>query len=104
MRLRAAVDRNQPDIVEFARKIGFSVAITSQLGKGFPDIVLGKLQQTFLAEIKDPKKFPSQRILTDDELIWHERWGGHVCVIETDEDVLRLDRLAKQRYTLIRAV
>lgn len=36
-------DQNQPDLVKQARKVpGMKVAITSQVGDGFPDLVIGR--------------------------------------------------------------
>jgi hypothetical protein len=38
MRRAAKIDANQPELVKELRKLGFSIAFTFQLGKGFPDI------------------------------------------------------------------
>ena len=50
MRLRAKTDVNQKAVVEQLRAIGATVAITSQLGKGFPDIVVGYGGDNYLFE------------------------------------------------------
>lgn len=90
MRRNARVDANQPDIVKGLRKAGASVAVTSNLGKGFPDITVGYRGANYLFEIKDPAKPPSQRKLTDNEDEWHRKWGGHVAIIETAEEALHV--------------
>lgn len=94
MRRAASVDSNQPSIVDWARKLGFSVTVTSPLGNGFVDVVLGKFGFSFCAEIKDPAKPPSKRKLTPDEQKWHDNWQGHKCILETSDDVVRLHDLA----------
>lgn len=90
MRLRAKVDDNQKEIVAAARKLGCSVAITSQLGKGFPDLVIGLNGVNYLVEVKDSKKPPSARKLTDDEKKFKAAWYGQYDVIESIDDLLLL--------------
>jgi hypothetical protein len=96
MRRAAKVDNNQSKLVAFARKLGFSVALTHQLGKGFPDAVLGIFGLSFLAEIKDGDKSPSQRKLTPDEEDFHNAWRGHICILECEDDVLSLRSYAME--------
>jgi hypothetical protein len=98
MRRAASIDSNQPSLVDWARKLGFSVTITSRLGEGFPDICLGKYGLTFLAEIKDPTKPPSKRKLTEPEQKWHDSWLGHKCILETSDDLVALHDHAKRLY------
>ena len=73
-----------------ARQLGASVAITSSLGNGFPDAVIGFKGVNHLVEIKDGDKPPSQRKLTDDEQKWHDGWKGKVCVVENIDDIIDL--------------
>lgn len=89
MRKRARTDGNQEQIVRELRKLGATVAITSQLGGGFPDLAVGFRGKTFLLEVKDPSQIPSKRRLTTDERAWHGAWSGHVAVVETLEDALQ---------------
>lgn len=85
------VDSNQASLVKQIRKIpGVSVAHTHVIGDGFPDVVIGFRGKNFLAEIKDPAKFKSQRKLTGDEEKFHVGWKGQVETIETLEDVLNM--------------
>jgi hypothetical protein len=84
------VDDNQAEVVHALRRIGYSVAITSALGHGFPDIVVGRAGVNGLFELKDPAKPPSKRRLTEDERHWHIAWQGQVDVVETWEDVVAI--------------
>lgn len=85
------VDGNQNELVEQMRQIpGLTVRITSGVGEGFTDAVIGYAKKTHLVEIKDPAKPPSKRKLTPDEKKFHESWTGSIHVIETIEDVLKI--------------
>lgn len=89
MRRAAKIDDNQNDIVDAIRKVpGFTVTITSSLGKGFPDIVVGFGGFNGMYEIKDPKKPPSARKLTKDEGKFHDAWFGHIKVAETATEII----------------
>lgn len=83
------IDGNQNTIVNQLRRCGFSVAITSAQGQGFPDIVVGKYGKNLLVEIKDPAQPASKRKLTPDEQKFHEAWQGEIIIAETVEDILR---------------
>ena len=80
-------DGNQREIVCMFRKCGYSVAHTHMVGKGFPDIVVGKHGINYLVEIKNGALPPNKRKLTDDEKNWHDHWLGQVAVIESIDDV-----------------
>lgn len=84
------IDRNQNEIVSALRKLGFSVAITSMLGKGFPDIVVGKNGKNYLFELKDNEKTPSQKKLTPDEEKFFASWRGQVNKVETIDEILEI--------------
>lgn len=79
------VDANQRAIVDAFRALGWSVAVTSSLGSGFPDLAVGRGGVNLLVEVKDGKGE-----LTPDEARWHETWRGQVCIVRTVEDVARL--------------
>lgn len=83
MRRRAAVDRNQSEIVNALRRIGCTVHCTHQQGDGFPDIVVGFRGVNYLLEIKDGTKPASAQALTKDEADWHEAWQGRVVVVNS---------------------
>lgn len=93
MRVRARVDRNQPEIVAGLRKAGAVVHCTHQLGGGFPDVFCNFRGRIFGFEIKDPQQPPSGRKLTDDEKAFLDNWnrcGETIFVIETVEQALTI--------------
>lgn len=79
------VDDSQKAIVRYLRDKGVSVAITSGMGKGFPDIVCGYKGKNILLEIKDGKKPLSAQVLTPEQRIWHSEWTGQIAVINNPE-------------------
>ena len=90
MRRAARVDDNQAEIVAALRAAGCSVTSLASIGKGCPDIVVGRAGMNYLMEIKDGNKPPSKRSLTPEEKKWHELWKGQVAVVESVEDALRV--------------
>lgn len=89
MRQAARTDDNQNEIVQALRAVGASVAITSALGSGFPDIVAGYRGKNYLFEIKDGSKPPSRRKLTPDEQEFHDLWRGAVIVVINVDEALK---------------
>jgi len=89
MRQAARVDANQPEIVAALRRAGATVQILSAVGKGCPDLLVGYGGKNILMEVKDGSKKPSARKLTKDEAIWHDSWGGTVCIVESVADALK---------------
>ena len=78
MRRAARIDANQPEIVQQLRSVpGVKVCITSQVGGGFPDIIIGYHGANYLIELKDSNKPPSKRKLTPAEKKWHKMWSGY---------------------------
>lgn len=65
------------------------MAVTSQLGNGFPDIVVGKRGANLLVELKDGDKPPSAQKLTADELKFAVTWRGSVIVARDVDEVLK---------------
>lgn len=89
MRRAARVDRNQPEIVEAFRKMGWSVLIISQL-KNCCDLFVSKSGRTIAVEIKDGDKPPSQQKLTEGEEKFMESWQGEYRIIKCIEDIKEL--------------
>jgi len=88
MRRNPRIDANQPEIASALRKAGATVSITSAVGKGFPDIVVGFRGRNYLLEIKDGSKVPSAQKLTPDEQNWHNTWRGQVLVVNSVNSAL----------------
>jgi len=83
MRQRAKVDRNQNQIKDELRKLGYSVTIMSQLGNGIPDILVGYHGITLPVEIKMPGEE-----LTPDEMEWFVNWHGSGIVATTTKEIM----------------
>lgn len=85
MRRAARTDANQATIIRQLRAIpGVTVAITSRLGEGFPDLCVGYRGRNVLLEIKMPKE-----VLTPAEKDWHHAWTGHVAIVTTFDEAWR---------------
>jgi Holliday junction resolvase len=92
MRRASKIDDNQKEIVDRFRKLGWSVLILSSVGKGCPDILCGKFGRCYLVEIKDGKKSPSARKLTDDQIEFHKNWNGSLIVVKSIDEVIEFNR------------
>lgn len=89
--MRAArTDANHAAIVKALRQIGASVFDASRVGGGFPDLVVGYRGRNFLLEVKDGKKSPSRRQLTEAQVKFVAEWRGHWAYVQSVEDALEL--------------
>jgi len=92
MQRASRIDRNQPEIVKALRKVGATVLITSQLKNAF-DILVGYQGKTFIVEIKDGLKPPSQRKLKEGEQRCKDNFesvGVKYWIIESIDDALNM--------------
>ena len=95
MRRRAArIDANHVEVVQALRKVGYSVLSLASLGKGCPDLLVGGHGVNLLMEVKDGKKPPSARALTDDELTFLENWRGLSVVVTSIDEAIEMMRCA----------
>lgn len=91
MRRAAKIDANQEQVVSALRAAGATVQSLAAVGKGVPDLLVGYQGKTVLMEVKDGKKPPSARELTEDQLKWHGAWrGGTLAVVDGPEAALRV--------------
>ncbi len=81
MRRAAKVDGNQPEIVAFVRANGWSAQSLAMVGKGCPDVLIGKRWLHAILEIKLPGEG-----LNDQQKDWHGRWNGEVHMVESVSD------------------
>ena len=90
--MRAAkVDANHEQVVSALRAVGASVQTLAAVGKGVPDLLVGYQGKTLLLEVKDGRKPPSARRLTEDQLKWHGAWrGGPLAVVDGPDAALRM--------------
>lgn len=90
MRRAARTDDNQQLIVKQLRQLGCSVAITSMIGKGFPDLVIGYKDKNFLVELKDGAKVKSKKGLTMDEAKFFTAWKGQCDKCESLDEICKV--------------
>lgn len=76
-------DGNQAEIVKALRGLGCSVDITSGVGKGFPDLAVGRNGVTLLLEVKD-----TGNKLDAEQVIWHNKYKGAVEIVRTIGDAI----------------
>lgn len=88
-------DKNQGAIVKALRAVGAWVVITTAIGGGFVDLVVGFRGRTFLLEVKDPTgrhvtKFEREHNrLNETEADFHRDWpGGALHVVTSPEEAL----------------
>ena len=76
--MRHRADENQEEIAEALRRVGYLVAVTSQVGSDFPDLVVCRNKRTVLVEVKVPGED-----LTGGQAVFHAMWGqkGHIIVV-----------------------
>jgi hypothetical protein len=58
------------------------------VGKGVPDLLCGYQGRNVLLEIKDGSKPPSKRKLNPDQVEWHDKWRGQVCVVNNLDEAI----------------
>jgi len=87
-RRAAKVDENQREVVKALRKAGATVQHLHAVGAGCPDLLVGFRGINYLIEVKDGKKPPSARKLTDDQVIWHRDWRGNAHVVKSVTEAL----------------
>ena len=80
-------DANQQEIMDALRELGYSVYSVHRVGKGFPDIIVGKRKKNWLIEIKNPEY---DKKLTPDEQAFFDEWQGQVDMASTLDEVLEI--------------
>ena len=86
MRRAARTDANHEEIVKALRAVGATVQSLAAVGHGVPDLLVGYQGKTILMEVKDGKKSPSKRELTEDQVKWIDSWtGGSVFIVDNVE-------------------
>lgn len=78
-----SVDANQKAENAKLRQMGYSVWVTSALGQGAPDAVVGKPDYNLLVEWKASEKHK----LTPAEVTFHAIWKGPLLIAWTAEQV-----------------
>lgn len=85
------IDANQPEIVRAFESLGVSVLDCSQVGCGFPDLIVGALGVTRLVEVKNPENHYGRRGLNKRQQLFADGWRGDVVhIVRTVDDVIAL--------------
>ena len=91
MRRAARTDANQQAVIDALRQVGATVHSLASIGNGCPDLLVGFRERTFLMEVKDGSKPPSEKRLTPDQVVWHNKWtGGSLSVVYSPENALKV--------------
>lgn len=77
------VDGNQVAVVDALRSVGALVQHLHSVGGGCPDLLVGYRGKLALLEVKDGRKPPSARALSESETTWHARWAGYPVHVVT---------------------
>lgn len=87
-------DAGHPAIVAHLKALGWSVTDLAQVGKGCPDLLIGRRGVTYLAEIKASAEDATdrrRRNLRESQRMWLRAWrGGPVVVLRSPHDVTLL--------------
>lgn len=83
LRIAAATDASQREIVKVLRAAGCTVASLHRVGDGVPDLLVGRAGRNFLLEVK-----VDGRGLNDRQKDWHRTWSGQRAVVTTPEGAL----------------
>ena len=73
------VDLDQKQMIAQLEGMGFSVLNLSAVGRGCPDLLVGKDGQNFLLDIKSEKG-----ALTPAQIEFHKNWQGHCEIIKLE--------------------
>ena len=91
-------DANQDAIVKVLEQMGCKVGDTSQVGFGFPDLVIGVMGIVALVEIKNPETFYGRQELSGFQREFHEQWGGaEIHIIRTQDEAIALVKHLRSR-------
>lgn len=84
-------DSNQTEIVKNLRGVGFTVAITSNVGSGFSDIVVGGSMPCVICQNKTPQnrlieiKSHEKATFTPAQKEFHALWRGRIDTVFSTE-------------------
>jgi hypothetical protein len=82
---RGKPDSNQKQIIKELRAMGASVEISSMIGNGFGDIIVGFNEINYILEIKT-----ETGELRDNQVEYHRSWKGTIHTIRSFEEALEI--------------
>lgn len=81
------IDGNQARIVAALEKTGATVQTLGAVGRGCPDILVGRLGVNILLEIKNPE---GKNKIGPEQEEWMKRWRGQVVVVRDEYEAMRV--------------
>jgi Holliday junction resolvase len=97
MKYARKIDANQPEIVKALRAAGCTVEHLHAVGSGCPDLLCAIDNHTFLIEVKDGAKPPSEQKLTPHQIEWHAGWKAPVHIVNSIDGALAVVVIYKQK-------
>ena len=76
-------DSNHAEICRALRKAGCSIVDLSAVGRGCPDIAVGRMGKTFMLEIKSERGKLNKR-----QYRFADEWRGHLAVVRSVDEAL----------------
>lgn len=93
--MRKRRDKNHNQIKQALTKIGCSVFDTADVGKGFPDLIVGIRGYIFIVEIKNKDNWYGKKGLSKTQIEFAETWRGSEPIsATTPEDAVTKISLA----------
>lgn len=86
-------DGNHHEMVAALQKAGIAVLDVSNMGYGFPDLIVARRGLNLLVEIKNPENRYGRRGLNKLQRSWANAWPASVYVLKTIDDVVRFANL-----------
>lgn len=96
MRRAARTDNVQAALVADLERMGFTVALTFQIGEGFVDLVVGKGGIDILVEVKNGPKDK----LTPAEIKFHADWRGAPVLVAYDAEMVLAEWLRRSNLNV----
>jgi hypothetical protein len=93
MRRAPRLDGTHVAVREALRATGWFIFDTAGVAAGFPDLIAARGGRLELLEVKDGRKPPSKRALSDDERTVHRDFaaaGITIRIVESVEQAMRL--------------
>ena len=74
-------DLTQTPIVQGLRGIGVTVAITSDVGDGFPDLVTSSRGRIYMMDCKSGSSRDPEKVMTDDQKAFMRKWNAPMYLV-----------------------
>lgn len=91
MRRSFRKDKNQSSIIRSLKKINASVVDASNIGNGFPDLIIGYHKKTYLIEIKNKDNWYGKKGGSTSQKTFRTDWkGDQIYVFSSIEEIIEL--------------